>query len=98
MGVKMGRKSFTAEFKAKVAIEALKGNQTINELSSEFGVHSTQITTWKKNLIQAGKQAFSGKKQQGQRDQEDLMEKLYAQIGKQKVEIDWLKKKSGHLD
>ena len=64
----MGRKSFTAEFKAKVAIEALKGNQTINELSSEFGVHSTQITTWKKNLIQAGKQAFSGKKQQGQRD------------------------------
>ena len=43
--MKMARKSFTAEFKAKVAIEALKGNQTVNELSSEFGVHTTQINT-----------------------------------------------------
>ena len=94
----MARKSFTAEFKAKVAIEALKGNQTVNEIASEFSVHSTQINTWKKNLIQAGKQAFSGKTQQGQRDQEELLEQLYAQIGKQKVEIDWLKKNSGHLD
>jgi len=47
----MKRKSFSSEFKAKVAIAALKGQQTVNELAAEFGVHPTQVNTWKKQLL-----------------------------------------------
>lgn len=94
----MSRKKFTSEFKAKVAIEALKGHKTINELSIEFGVHASQVNTWKKQLIEVSKTAFSGKQEKHQRDIEEERDQLYSQIGKQKVELDWLKKKIGHLD
>jgi transposase-like protein len=95
----MTRKRFTSEFKAKVAIEALKGHKTANELSVEFDVHPTQINGWKKQLIETSKTAFNGKKQQQEQQSiEDERDRLYAQIGKQKVELDWLKKKTGHLD
>ena len=94
----MSRKKFTPEFKAKVAIEALKGHKTIAELSSEFSVHASQINAWKKQLIETSKAAFNGKQEKNQRDLEEERDRLYAQIGKQKVELDWLKKKTGHLD
>ncbi|MEJ2404014.1 MAG: transposase, partial [Candidatus Thiodiazotropha sp.] len=55
----MSRKSFTAEFKTKVAVEALKGHKTIGELVSEFGVHATQINTWKKQLLDGAGDIFS---------------------------------------
>lgn len=95
----MPRKRFTSEFKSKVAIEALKGHKTISELSSEFDVHPTQINEWKRHLVQASKTAFSNKN--SLKDKQSLDEerdRLYAQIGKLKVEVDWLKKKTGHLD
>ncbi len=93
----MTRKTFTSEFKSKVAIEALKGHKTINELASEFDVHPTQITSWKKQLVESSKSAFNDKKQQAaQRSLDEEREQLYAQIGKLKVELDWLKKKIGH--
>ena len=94
----MSRKQFTSEFKSKVAIEALKGHKTINELSTEFGVHPTQINNWRNQLITLSKSAFSGKVEKEQQLLEEECDRLYAQIGKQKVELDWLKKKTGHLD
>lgn len=94
----MARKKFTSEFKAKVAIEALKGHKTVNELSIEFGVHASQINNWKKQLIEVSKTAFTGKKEKDQQKLEEERDRLYSQIGKQKVELDWLKKKIGHLD
>ena len=95
----MSRKKFSSEFKSKVAIEALKGHKTINELSSEFGVHPTQVNNWKQQLVEASRAAFKGKQQGKDLAQaESEREQLYAQIGKLKVELDWLKKKTGHLD
>jgi transposase-like protein len=93
----MTRKTFTSEFKSKVAIEALKGHKTVNELACEFDVHPAQISLWKKQLVESSKSAFNDKKQQAnQRSLEEEREQLYAQIGKLKVELDWLKKKIGH--
>ena len=59
----MTKKRFTADFKAKVAIEAIKGNKTINELTTEFGVHASQLQNWKKQLLASCKDLFSGKKE-----------------------------------
>lgn len=94
----MARKKFTAEFKSKVAVEALKGHKTVSELSSEFGVHISQINAWKKHLLESSRDAFTGKKQRVTEAMDTERERLYAQIGKLQVELDWLKKKTGHLD
>jgi len=94
----MSKKSFTSEFKSKVAIKALKGHKTINELASEFDVHPTQVNNWKRQLIESSKVAFNGKQQlKAQQAQDEERDRLYTQIGKLKVEVDWLKKKTGHL-
>lgn len=95
----MPRKRFTSEFKSKVAIEALKGHKTISELSSEFDVHPSQINEWKRQLVELSKITFNTKQPlKAQRSLEEERDRLYAQIGKLKVELDWLKKKIGHLD
>jgi len=94
----MTKKSFTSAFKSKVAIEALKGHKTVNELASEFEVHPTQVNNWKRQLIEMSKSAFNDKQQRKtQKQQEEERDRLYTQIGKLKVEIDWIKKKTGHL-
>lgn len=94
----MKRKRFTSKFKAKVAIEALKGHQTVNELASEFGVHPSQVNTWKKQLLEESSDIFSnGRKQQAENVEEER-DRLFSQIGRLKVEVDWLKKKTGYLD
>ena len=87
------RKRFTKEFRAKVALEALKNDQTITELSSRFGVHASQIHAWKKTVVEGLPDLFSGKKEAGARDHEALVEDLYKGIGQMKIENDWLKKK-----
>jgi transposase-like protein len=94
----MKRKTFTSEFKAKVAIAALKGHQTTNEIAQEFGVHPTQVNTWKKQLLESSSDVFGKGKQRREADFENERETLYSQIGRLKVEVDWLKKKTGHLD
>jgi len=94
----MKRKTFTSEFKAKVAIAALKGHQTTNEIAQEFGVHPTQVNTWKKQLLESSSDVFGKGKQRREADFENEREILYSQIGRLKVEVDWLKKKTGHLD
>lgn len=87
------RKTFSKEFKAKVALEAYKGQKTINELSKDYQVHPNVVSNWKKQLIENVTEIFSNKR--GPKSETDLEEKdrLYRQIGKQQVELDWLKKK-----
>lgn len=93
----MKRKTFTSELKSKVAIEAIKGHKTTNELASEFDVHPTQINAWKKQLLEGSRDVFNQGKQKQAAEFEQEKEQLYSQIGKLKVEVDWLKKKTGHL-
>lgn len=94
----MKRKSFTTEFKSKVAIEALKSHRTISELASEFGVHATQINGWKRQLLTGANDIFSKKPAKQAEDHEAEKECLYSQIGRLKVELDWLKKKTGYVN
>jgi transposase-like protein len=89
------RKRHSAEFKAKVALEALKGLKTVNELSSEYGVHPTQISQWKKQLQTGSRELFSGARAKAAVDQEAQQAQLYEQIGRLKMELDWLKKTAG---
>lgn len=89
------RKQHTAAFKSQVAIAAIRGDRTMSELSSEYGIHPTAINRWKKQVLEALPQIMSGKKASSEHDHEELVGKLYQEIGQLKVELDWLKKKSG---
>ena len=90
----MSRKNHTPEFKARVALEALKGIQTLSELASQYGVHPNQISHWKKQLQQNADQLFARQPTSDQRADEALKAELYQQIGQLKVELDWVKKKA----
>lgn len=93
----MAKKTFTADFKSKVAIEAVKGNKTVNEIASEFEVHPSQIQSWKKLLLEGSRGLFNGKKEKTEELVLQERDRLYAQVGRLAVELDWLKKKTGHL-
>ena len=92
---KKSRRKFSADFKAKVVLEALKERSTIEELARKYELHPNQIHLWKKEFLNNASLVFSSadRLMEDKKQQEDLLEKLYAQIGQQKVEIDWLKKK-----
>ena len=90
----MQRKSHSAAFKAKVALEAIKENRTSAELSSAYGVHTTMITRWKKQLLEQLPDVFSDNTKRKDKNNEELISSLYQQIGQLKVDLDWLKKKS----
>ena len=89
------RKQFSAAFKAKVALAAIRGDRTIADLASAFGVHPNQIGKWKKQLLEGSPEVFGGNRKQSGPDQRELTDRLYRQIGQLQVELDWLKKKSG---
>ena len=93
----MKRKRYTKEFKAKVALEAVKGQKTVNQIASEFGVHSSQINDWKRQLLSGMPQVFDRQGERREAANEAERDQLYRQIGKLQVEVDWLKKKTGHL-
>ena len=96
--MKNKRRNHSAAFKAKVALAAIKGDKTIAELASEYEVHPNQITQWKKKLFESMPDVFSRSRQRDRQKQDELTEHLYQQIGQLKVEVDWLKKKSGFDD
>jgi transposase-like protein len=93
--MKSQRKRHSAEFKAKVALEALKGQKTINEVAAKFEVHPNQVTQWKKQLLEALPSIFSDRRLRDEKEREQLEAMLYQQIRQLKVELDWLKKKVG---
>ncbi len=91
------RNRYPSEFKARVALEAIKGNKTANQIASEYGVHATQIAQWKKQLLSELPRIFSTEKGKQQQNQEEVTDQLYQQIGQLKVELDWLKKKAARF-
>ena len=88
------RKRFDDGFKAKVALEAVKGEKSLAEIASHYGVHPNQVTQWKKRLEEGVPQLFSRKGDRNLQAQDKLIAELYRQIGQLKVELDWVKKKS----
>jgi transposase-like protein len=86
------RNRYTPEFKAKVALAALKNEETVSELASRFGVHPTMINTWKRTLIE-GASDILAKVKKARKQTEAHMDNLYRQIGQLKVENDFLSKK-----
>jgi len=90
------RRVFGAAFKAKVALAAARGEKTTAQLASEFSVHTSQVTSWKKHLLEQAAGLFEDGR--GRRDESAADEQeLYAQIGRLKMEVEWLKKKSAEL-
>jgi len=89
------RKIFTGEFKAKIALEAIRGIKTVNEIGQEYGVHPTQVGMWKKELQEQASGLFDAKRGPKPVDPSASPERLYSEIGRLKMELDWLKKKSG---
>ena len=89
------RKRHSAEFKAKVALAALKGQQTLNELASLYGVHPVQVAQWKKQALSGLPELFASRRARAQDDAEAQQARLYEEIGRLKVELDWLKRKTG---
>jgi len=95
--MKRERKRYDAGLKAKVAVEAIKGQRTINEIASAYGIHPHQVTQWKKQALEQLPEIFSNGRARRQQADEELRDQLYQQIGQLKVELDWLKNKSGLL-
>jgi putative transposase len=91
------RKSYTAEFKAKVALEAARGDRSLAELAARYEVHPTQIGYWRKELLARLPELFSDKRRKKEADGEEEKARLYEEIGRLKVELDWLKKKAERL-
>jgi putative transposase len=95
--MKTQRNRYSADFKAKLALEVIKGNRTLNEIASEAQVHPNLLMQWKRQLLESLPTMFSDKRVKENKEQEVLTDQLYQQIGQLKVELDWLKKKSGRL-
>ena len=91
------RKRYDGAYKARVALLAIKGEQTTSEIASQYSVHPNQVTQWKKQVLEALPEVFSEGKKKQDENREEVENELYRQIGQLKVEVDWLKKKSERL-
>jgi transposase len=91
------RRKFTAEFKARVVRAALREDKTLAQLASEYDVHPNQITEWKRQVIESLPDVFSRKKKLDEQDNQQLIDRLYRQIGELQVDVNWMKKKSREL-
>jgi len=89
------RRNFSAEMKSRIALEAIKGQKTIQEIASHYGVHPNQVTNWKRQAVEGLSSVFSDRRSRPDASEEAVRAELYQQIGEMKVELDWLKKRSG---
>ena len=89
------RKRYDGSFKARVALEAIRGDRTVAEIAAAYGVHPNQISKWKKQALDELPKIFSGRYEKTEAQGKELTDQLYQQIGQLKVELDWLKKKAG---
>ena len=89
----MGRKKYSKELKARIALDEIKGQKTIAELASEYGVHANQISIWKKQLLDTAPAAFSSGKDKDAEKKEVERDHLYQKVGQLQIEVDWLKKR-----
>ena len=88
------RKRYDGQFKAQVAIEAIKNQRTVAQIASEYGVHPNQVSQWKKQVLDQLPDLFTNQRSKSTTDSEQLVDKLYRKIGQLKVELDWLQKKT----
>ncbi len=88
------RKQYDGRFKAKVAIEAIKNQQTVAQIASHYEVHPNQVSQWKKQALEELPQMFANRRPKATSDNEQLIAELYRQIGQLKVELDWVQKKT----
>ncbi len=88
------RQRRSAQFKFQVALEALKEQKTLSQLASEYAVHPTQITQWKKQVLEGGSSLFGQQRAREQHEQAAREAELFEQIGRLKMELEWLKKKA----
>ena len=93
---KKKRNSYGPEFKAKVGLEAVRGVKTINEIAQEFGVHPVLVGQWKKEILEQAGTLFEGKRGPKPQDTHESEDRLYGEIGRLKMELDWLKKSPGY--
>jgi transposase-like protein len=91
------RKQYSGQFKFKVALEAAKGTKTMSQLASETGVHPTQIGQWKRQLLEEGVEFFSHNGNGKEQRDEKVEAELYEQIGRLKMELEWVKKKAAQF-
>ena len=92
------RKQYSSQFKFKIALEAMKEQATINEIASQNNVHPNQVRNWKKQLMSEGSAVFERKTGQPRQEKEAQEAELYEQIGRLKMELEWLKKKAAKID
>jgi transposase-like protein len=92
------RRRHSPELKAKVALEAIKGLKTINEIANEFSIHPNQVSTWKQELLQGLETIFRQPRTKELREHEAHQAELYEQIGRLKMELEWLKKKAARFN
>ena len=88
------RKCYAPQFKAKVALEAVQGIKTINEIAQKHNIHPVQVSTWKKEIQEQASTVFDKKRGKPKINDHERPENLYSEIGRLKMELDWLKKKS----
>ena len=92
---KRQRKQYSADLKAKIAVEAVKGQRTIQQIASHYEVHPNMVTKWKKQVLDGASSIFSNGEAQASEADGQVQAELYQQIGRLHVEVEWLKKKSG---
>jgi putative transposase len=95
--MKRKRRVFSGTFRAKVALAAVKGDKTLSELAGQFEVHANQVSAWRKELIDRAAELFEDGRRRQPDDGTANQQELYEQIGRLKMELEWLKKKSAQL-